>query len=106
MWVIGRVGEARVAAPGAARHGGCVWAAGWGLVREGRGQGQSRGVWGWFRVCCVVVRVRLQRRARLVFCRAAALEKKLAVLCGPGKDFADEYVYLVHLLVVGGKRVQ
>ena len=56
-------------------------------------------------VCCVVVCVRLQRRACVVSCRPGGLEEKLAVFCGRGKDFADQPAYLVHLLVSGGKRV-
>ena len=99
MWVIGRVGEARVAGPGAARDGGRVWAAGWGIGREGWGRGQRWGGGGWVRVCCVGVRVCLQQGARVVSCRPGGLQEKLAVLCGRGKDFADDCVYLVHLLV-------
>ena len=32
-------------------------------------------------------------------------QEKLAVFCGCGKDFAEERVYLVRLLVSGGKTV-
>ena len=55
--------------------------------------------------CCVGVCVRSQRRACVVSCRPGGLEEKISVFCGRGKDFADEPVYLVHLLVSGGKRV-
>ena len=97
MRLFGRVGEARIAGPGAARDGGRIWAASW----EAGGQGQGlRGD-----VCCVGVCVHLQRRACAVCCRPGGLEEKLAVFCGCGKDFADERAYLVHLLVSGGKRV-
>ena len=103
--VVRAVGEARVAGPGAARDGGPVWVAGWGVGREGQERG-LRGVgWGWVRVCRVGVWFRLQRRVCVVTCRPGSLEEKLAVLCGRGKDFADERAYLVHLLVSGGKRV-
>ena len=71
----GRVGEARVAGPGGARDGGCVWVSGW----AARGKGHRRGLRG--------------------------LEEKRAVFCGRGKDFADELAYLVHLLASGEKRV-
>ena len=66
-------------------------------------EGQGRGLRGG--VCCVGVRVRLQRRASVVNCRPGGFEEKLAAFCGRGKDFADEHAYLVHLLVSGGKRV-
>ena len=82
MLVTGRTGEARVAGPGAARDGGRVWAAGWVVGREGQERGQSGGVWGWVRLRCVGVRVRLQRCARVVSCRLGVLEEKLAVFCG------------------------
>ena len=59
VWMLGRVGEARVAGPGAARDGGRVWAAGWRVGGEGQGQGQSGRMVGWVRMCCVRVRVRL-----------------------------------------------
>ena len=99
MWLFGRLRGARVAGPGAARAGGRVWAAGWGVGGEGQGQGLRGGV------CCVDVCVRLPWRACLVTCRPGGLEERLAVFCGRGKDFADERAYLVHLLVSGGKRV-
>ena len=105
MWGVGPMGEARVAGPGAARNGGRVWAAGWETRREGQRQGQSEGVWGWVRVCGVVVRVRLQQRTCVVSCRPGDMEEKPAVFCGCGKDFSDECAYLVDLLVGGGKRV-
>ena len=105
MRLIGGMGEALVAGPGAARDGGRVWAAGWGVGREGQGWGQSGGVLGWIRMCCVGVRVRLQRRARVVSCRPGGLEEKLALFCGRNNDFADECAYLVNYLVGGGKRV-
>ena len=92
-------GEGGVAGPRAARDGGRVWANGSGVRREGRG------VWGWVFLRCVGVRVRLQRRARVVSCRPRDLEEKPAVFCGRGMDFTDECAYLVHLLVGGGKRV-
>ena len=59
-------------------------------------------MWGWGRVCCVGVCVCLQQGACVVTCRPGGLDKKLAVFCGRGKDFADEYAYLVDLLVSGG----
>ena len=90
--------EARVRGPRAAREGGCVWATGWGVGREGQG------VWGWVRMRCVGVGVRLQRRARVVSCRPGDLEGKLALFCRRGKDFADECAYLVHLLIGGGEQ--
>ena len=71
------------------------------------GQRGGRGI-GWDSAgggCCVGVCVRSQRRACVVSCRPGGLEEKLAVLCGRGKDFADELPYLVHLLVSAGKRV-
>ena len=41
-------------------------------------------------MCCVSVRVHLQRRLRVVFCRPGGLEEKLAVFCSRGKDpFVD-----------------
>ena len=55
--------------------------------------------------CCVGVCVRLQRRACVVCCRPGVSEENLAVFCRRGKDFADERVYLMHLLISGGKRV-
>ena len=72
-----------------------------------RGSGRDRvgGGWGWGRVCCVGVCVRLQRRTCVVTCRPGGLEEKLAVFFGRGKVLADECAYLVHLLVSGGKRV-
>ena len=99
MWLIGRVGEARVAGPGAARDGGHVWAVRWQAGGEGQGRGLRGGM------CCVDVCVRLQRRGCVVSCRPGGLEEKLAVFSSRGKDFADERAYLVHLLVSGGKRV-
>ena len=105
VWLFGRLGEARVAGPGTARDGGRVWAAGWRVEREGLGRGLLWGVWGWVWVCCVSVCVCLQRCACVVTCKPGGLEEKLAVFCGGGKDFADERAYLVHLLVIGGKRV-
>ena len=101
MWEIGRVGEARVAGPGAARDGGRVPAAEWGVGREGQGRGQSGVVCGWVHLCCVDVRVCLQRRARVVSCRPAGLNEKPALLWGA----ADECAYLVDLLVGGAKGV-
>ena len=99
----GRVGEARVAGPGAARDGGRVGGTtGWGVGREGQGWGLRGVVWSWGRVCCVSVCVRLQRRACVVTSRLGGLEEKFAVFCGRGKDFAYERVYLVHLLVSCG----
>ena len=105
MWVIWRLREARVAAPGAARDGGRVWVPGWGVGRELQGHGQSGGLRGW--VSHVLCRCTCPRavRAPVIFCRPGGLEEKLAVFCGRGKDFADECAYLVHLLVGGGKRV-
>ena len=105
MWLFGRIGAARVAGPGAARDGGRAWATGWGVAREGQGGGLRGGVRGWGRVCCVGVGVCLHWRACVVTCRPGGLEEMLAVFCGPGKDFADECAYLVHLLVSGRKRV-
>ena len=105
VWLFWRVGEARVAGPGAARDGGLVLSAGCRVAREGQGRGSHGGLWGWDRVCCVSVCVHLQQRASVVTFRPGGLEEKLAVFCGPGKDFADESAYLVHLLVSGGKRV-
>ena len=99
VWLFGRVGEARVAGPGAAREGGRVLAARWGA----EGEGQRRGSRWLF--SSVRVSVRLQRRACVVSCRPGGLEEKLAVFCGCGKDFADERAYLLHLLVSGGKTV-
>ena len=64
-------GEARVAGPGAARDGGRVWATGWGMGREGQG------MWGRVRVRCVGVRVRLQRRTRVVSCRPGVWGRSL-----------------------------
>ena len=95
--MIRRVGEARVRGPGDARDGGRVWAAGWGVGREGQGRAQTGrglcgGMFGWVRVCCVVSS------------KPGGLEEKLAVFCGPGKELADEFAYL-HLMVDGGKRV-
>ena len=101
---MGLVGEARVAAPKAARVGH-VWAARWDVGRGGQGRGQSGGAWGWVRVCCVCVCVRSQLRACVVTCRPGGLEEKLAVSCGCSNDFADECAYLVQILVGGGKRV-
>ena len=69
MRVFEQMGEAPVAGPRAARNSGRVWADGWGVRREVQGTGQSGGVWGWIRVCCVSVRVGLQRRSRVVSCR-------------------------------------
>ena len=105
MWLFGLVGEAHVVGPGAARDGGRVWAASWGVGSEGQGRGWRRGMWGWVRVCCVGACVRLQRRACVVTCRPGGLEGKLAVFCGRGKDFADKRAFLVHVLVSGGKNV-
>ena len=99
MLLFGRVGEARVAGPGGARDGGCVWVSGWAATGEGHGWGLRGGVY------CVAVCVRSGRRACVVSCRPGGLEVKLAVFCGRGKDFADELAYWVHLLVSGGKRV-
>ena len=62
---------------GTHRGGGCVW-----------------GLWGWGRVYCFSVCVRLQRRACVVTRRPGSSEEKLAVFCGRGKDFADERAYL------------
>ena len=90
MWFIWWVEEATVAGPGAARVSGRVWAARWGSGREGQGRAQDRGLWGWVRLRCVGVRVRLQRHAGLVSCRPGILEEKLAVCCSRGKDSADE----------------
>ena len=56
-------------------------------------------------MCCVSVCVRSQRRALVVSCRPGGLEEKLAVFRCRGKDFADEFAYLVDLLVSGGKGV-
>ena len=71
----------------------------------GAGAGAASGLWGWVWVCCVGVCARLQWRTRVVTCRPGGWGEKLAVFCGRGKDFADERVYLVHLLVSRGKRV-
>ena len=73
MRLFGRVGEARVAGPGAARASGRVWAAGWVAGGEGQGRGLRGGG------CCVSVCVRLQRCACVVSCRPGGLEEKLAV---------------------------
>ena len=107
MWLFGRLGEACVAGPGAARHSWRAWATGWGAGREGQGRGLrgGGGGWGWGRVCCVGVCVCLQWRACVVTVRPGGFEEKLAVFCGCGKDFADDCAYLVHLLFSGGKRV-
>ena len=99
MLLFGRVGEARVAGPGAARDGGRVWVSGWAARGEVHGRG-LRGV-----VCCVGVCVRSQQRACVVSCRPGGLEEKLAVFCCCGKDFADELAYLLDLLNSGGKAV-
>ena len=99
MLLFGRLGEARVAGPGAARDGGRVWVPG----RAARGEGHGRGLRGG--MCCVGVCVRSQRRACWVRCRPGGLEEKLAVFCCRGKDFADEPAYLVDLLVSGRKGV-
>ena len=99
MLLFGRVGEARVAGPGAARDGGCVWVSGWAARGEGHGRGLRRGV------CCVGICVRLQQRACVVSCTLGGLEEKLASFCCRGKEFADELAYLVDLLVSGGKGV-
>ena len=97
--LLGRVGEARVAGPGVARDGGRVWVSEWAARGGGHGRGLRAGG------CCVAVCLRSQQRACVVSCRPGGLEEKFAVFCGRGKDFADELVYLVHLLVSGGKRV-
>ena len=97
--LFGRVGEARVAGPGAAHDGAHVWVSGWAARGEGHGRGLRGGV------CCVGVCVRSQRRACVVSCRPGGLEEKLAVFCCRGQEFADELAYLVHLLVSGGKGV-
>ena len=99
MLLFGRVGEARVAGPGAARVGGCVCVSRW----AARGEGLGRGLRGGAR--CFGVGVRLQRRACVVSCRPGGLEEKLAVFCCRSKDFADELAYLVDLLISGGKGV-
>ena len=78
---------------------GYVWAARWEAGGERQGRGLRLGG------CCVRVCVRLQRGACVVRCRVRGVEEKLVVFCGPGKHFADERSYLVHLLVSGGKRV-
>ena len=104
VWLHGRLGEARVAGPGAARDGGRLWATRWGVERERQRRRLRAGLWGWGCACCVGVCVRLQRRACVVTCRPEGLEEKLAILLGRGKDFADECAYLVHLLVSSGKR--
>ena len=70
------------------------------MGRERQGRGQNGGLWGWVRVCCVGVSVRLRRRARVVSARE---DWKRNFFCG--KDFTDEWAYWVHLLVGGGKRV-
>ena len=97
--LFGRVGEARVLGPGAARAGGRA-RAGWVAGGEGQGRGFRGGG------CCVGVNVRLQRCACVVSCRPGGLEEKLAFFCGRGEDFADKRAYLVHLLVSGGKWVR
>ena len=105
MFFFGRVGEGCFAGPGAARDAGRVWAAGWGVGREGQGRGLRGKVWGWVRVCCVTVCVCLQQRACVVICGPGSLEETLAVFCDRGRDFADQRAYLVHLLVSAGNRV-
>ena len=97
--VLGRVGEARVAGPGGARHAGHVWVSGSAARWEGHGRGLCGWVWG------VGVCVRSPRRACVVSCRPGGLEEKLAVFCCRGKDFADGLAYLVDLLVSCGKGV-
>ena len=97
MLLFGRVGEACVAGPGDARDVGRVWVSGWAAREEGHGRG-LRG-----RVCCVGVCVRSQRRACVGSCRHGGLKEKLAVFCCRSKDFADEFAYLVDLLVSGGE---
>ena len=84
---------------GILRVGRRVWVTGWGEGREGQG------VWGWVRVRCVGVRVRLQRCACAVSCRPGGLEEELPVFRGRGEDFAEACAYFVYLLVRGGKRV-
>ena len=105
VWLFGRLGEVRVAGPGAARDSGRVPATGSGVGRKGQERGSCGGMWRWGRVCCVGGCVRLQRRPWVVTCRPGGLEEKLAVFCGRGKDFADECAYMVHLLFSGGKRL-
>ena len=78
MLLFERVGEARVAGPGAVCDDGRVWASGWAAAREGHGRGMRRGV------CCVGVCVRFQRLACVVSCRPGGLGGKLAVFCGRG----------------------
>ena len=97
--MFGRGAEARVAGLGAVRDCWRVWATGSGVEREDQGQ------LGWVCVCCVWVRVCLQRCACVVPCRPRGLQEKLAVFQARGEDFRDFCAYLVHLLVGGEKRV-
>ena len=97
--LFGRMGEACVAGPRGACDGGRVWVSGWAARGEGHGRGLSGGV------CCVGVCVRSQQCACVVSCRPGGFEEKLAVFCCRGNDFADQFAYLVDLLVIGGKGV-
>ena len=67
------------------------------------GEGHGRRLCGG--ACCVGVCVRSPRRACVAGCRPGGWEEKLAVFCCRGKDVADEFAYLVDLLVSGGKGV-
>ena len=99
MCVSGFGGEAHVAGLGAVRAGGRVWATGLEVGREGQG------VWGGVRVWCVGVRPPSQWCACVFSCTYGGLEVEAVVHRGCGEDLADACVYLVYLLVGGGKMV-
>ena len=73
-----------------------------GMCGSPGGQQGGRGMGG---DCAVYVSARSGVLTCVVSCRLGSLEEKLVVFCCRGKDFADELVYLVHLLVSGGKGV-